>query len=72
MDMPEDIEDYGPVRVSSQGQVTIPKPIRDALGLGSGPARLYAFGSSSRKQAWLVSTERLPREVAEFLSGRRA
>lgn len=66
-DAPADLEDYGKVTVSTQGQITIPKSAREALGLDQGRS-VYVFGSKSLGRAWIVATDRSPAEIAEFLS----
>lgn len=68
-DFPADTEDYGCVPMSGQGQLTIPKAAREALGLEKGD-RVYLFGSPSQKRAWLVVTSREGHEIARFLTGR--
>ena len=69
-DLPNDLEDYGKVSVSSQGQITIPKSARAALGLDRGRS-VYIFGSRQLGRAWIVATEKSPAEIAEFLATRK-
>jgi AbrB family looped-hinge helix DNA binding protein len=66
-DFPPDTEDYGCIPMSGQGQLTIPKAARDALGLTKGD-RVYLFGSPSQKRAWIVITSREGHEIARFLA----
>jgi bifunctional DNA-binding transcriptional regulator/antitoxin component of YhaV-PrlF toxin-antitoxin module len=66
-EFPADTEDYGCIPMSGQGQLTIPKAARDALGLAKGD-RVYLFGSASQKRAWLVITSREGHEIARFLT----
>ncbi|MCW2524705.1 MAG: hypothetical protein JWO63_3040 [Frankiales bacterium] len=68
-DYPDDTEDFGCVPISGQGQVTIPKAAREALGLDAGD-RMYVFASPSHKQAWFVVSQRLGKEVAAFVAAR--
>lgn len=67
-DFPEDTEDYGCVPVSAQGQLTIPKAAREALGISSGD-RVYLFASPQKKRAWIVVSDRPGHEIASFVSG---
>jgi bifunctional DNA-binding transcriptional regulator/antitoxin component of YhaV-PrlF toxin-antitoxin module len=65
---PDDTVAYGTVPISQQGQVTIPKDAREALGFDRGKP-LYVFGSPSLGQAWILVTNRSGKEIAEHLAG---
>lgn len=66
-EFPNDTEDFGCIPVSGQGQLTIPKAAREALGIAPGD-RIYLFASASRRRAWIVVTSRDGREIARFLT----
>jgi AbrB family looped-hinge helix DNA binding protein len=68
MDFPRDTEDFGCIPVSGQGQLTIPKAAREALGLDAGD-RVYLFASASERRAWIVVSGRSGREIASFVAG---
>ncbi len=65
-EFPPDTEDFGCLSISAQGQLTIPKAARQALGLNTGD-RVYFFASESERRAWLVLTNREGSEIARFL-----
>jgi AbrB family looped-hinge helix DNA binding protein len=65
---PTDTELCGRARVSSKGQLTIPKEARDAAGI-DGSEHVYVFASESLGCAWLVAAKRPGHEIAAFVAG---
>jgi antitoxin PrlF len=55
--------------LTSKGQVTIPKPVRDALGIDSGDR--IEFVETEKGQFAIVAATRSVRELKGFFKGRR-